>query len=100
MKHIITCLTIVCVVAASASAQEKLPALESPAAFQAFAKANCLSCHNGKDAKGGFDLEDLLKGKNVSAGPAAWHAALERIVSRDMPPKKAKVRPTGRTPCR
>jgi mono/diheme cytochrome c family protein len=94
MKHILTCLTIVCIVAANGSAQEKLPALESPAAFQAFAKANCLSCHNAKDAEGGFDLEDLLKGKNVSAGPAAWHAALERIVSRDMPPKKKKSRPS------
>ncbi len=72
-------------------AQEKLPTLENPGEFQAFAKANCLSCHNAKEAEGGFDLEDLLKGKNVSASPAAWHAALERIVSRDMPPKKAKV---------
>lgn len=94
MKQIFTFLSLFAILAANASAQEKLPSLESPAAFQAFAKTNCLACHNAKDAEGGFDLEDLLEGKNVSAGPAAWHAALERIVSRDMPPKKAKVRPT------
>lgn len=75
-------------------AQEKPPALEAPAAFRAFAKANCLACHNSKEAEGGFDLEDVLKGKAVSANPAAWHAALERIVARDMPPKGAKGRPT------
>jgi len=86
---------IVCFILGSTLlAQEKLPTLENPSEIQAFAKANCLSCHNAKEAEGGFDLEDLLKGKNVSASPAAWHAALERIVSRDMPPKKAKVRPT------
>ncbi len=94
MKQFLTFLSLFTVFAANASPQEKLPALDSPAAIQAFATASCLSCHNAKEAEGGFDLEDLLKGKNVSAGPAAWHAALERIVSRDMPPKKAKVRPT------
>lgn len=94
MKQILSFLAFFAVLAANASAQEKLPSLESPAAFQAFAKSNCLTCHDSKKAEGGFDLEDLLKGNNVSAGPAAWHAALERIVSRDMPPKNAKFRPT------
>lgn len=94
MKQILSFLALFVVLAASASAQEKLPSLESFAAIEAFAKTNCLSCHNANEAEGGFDFEDLLKGKNVSAGPAAWHAALERIVSRDMPPKKANARPT------
>jgi len=77
-----------------ALAQARLPSLDAPTSFAPFAKANCLACHNSKEAEGGFDLEDLLKSKNVSANPAAWHAALERIVSRDMPPKKAEIRPT------
>jgi hypothetical protein len=94
MKQILLFLALFAVLAANVSAQEKLPALASPAVFQAFATSNCLTCHDSKRAEGGFDLEDLLKGKNVSAGPAAWHSALERIVSRDMPPKNAKARPT------
>lgn len=75
-------------------AQERSPSLENSQAFQAFAKSHCLECHDSDSAEGGFDLADVLQGKDVSSHPAAWHAALERIASRDMPPKSAKVRPT------
>lgn len=74
-------------------AREPLPSLENPIAVQAFAKSHCLECHDSDSAEGGFDLEDVLQGKDVSSHPAAWHAALERIASRDMPPKSSKVRP-------
>ncbi|WP_439624688.1 DUF1592 domain-containing protein [Gemmata sp.] len=60
----------------------------------AFARKHCLACHNSKDVQGGFDVEDLLKSDSVGANPAAWHSVLERVASRDMPPKKVKVRPT------
>lgn len=59
-----------------------------------FARTHCLGCHGAADAAGGFDLDDLLRGPTIGANAAGWHAALERIASRDMPPKKAKTRPT------
>ncbi|MFM8274499.1 MAG: DUF1592 domain-containing protein [Gemmata sp.] len=83
-----------CCAGSALSAPDQLPALESPRGFHGFAKTHCLGCHNSKSPEGGFDLEDALKGKDVSANPAAWHAALERLVSRDMPPKTTKVRPS------
>lgn len=62
--------------------------------FAEFARAHCTDCHDKDEQKGGFDMEDLLQGSTVEKNPAAWHAVLERIASRDMPPKKRTSRPT------
>ena len=70
------------------------PALAPLSQVAAFARTHCVSCHDAKTAEGGFDAEDLLQGRDVAQNPQAWHAVLERIASRDMPPKKAKARPT------
>lgn len=78
----------------SAAKGDAAAALAPSSEVAGFAGKHCVSCHNSKDAKGGFDVEDLLKNPTVSANPAGWHAVLERLASRDMPPKKAKVRPT------
>lgn len=58
-----------------------------------FATTYCASCHSGDKLKGGFDLGDLLKDATVAANPAGWHAVLERLAARDMPPDTHKKRP-------
>ena len=77
----------------SLGAEAKAP-LAPVKAIAAFVGTHCVECHDKDEQKGGFDMEDLLKSPTVEKNPAAWHAVLERIVSRDMPPKKRKERPT------
>ncbi len=82
--------------ASLALAEDKptLPAFASPKEFASFAEKHCLDCHSTEVHKGGFDLEDLLKQPNINKSPAAWHGVLEVMVSREMPPKKKKERPS------
>ena len=77
----------------SLGAEAKAP-LAPVKALTPFASKHCLECHGKDEQKGGFDMEDLLKSPTVEKNPAAWLSVLERIVSRDMPPKKRKERPT------
>lgn len=76
----------------SYGAEPKAP-LAPVKGMQAFAEKHCLDCHDKSEQKGGFDMEDLLQGPTIEKNPAAWHAVLERVVSRDMPPKKRTTRP-------
>jgi|GEM_PF-1935061 len=77
----------------SLGAEAKAP-LAPVKALTPFAEKHCITCHDKDEQKGGFDMEDLLKSPSVEKNPAAWLSVLERIVSRDMPPKKRKERPT------
>ena len=70
------------------------PALAPVKELAPFAAKHCLACHSTKALKGGFDMEELLRDPDVGRNPAAWHAVLERVVSRDMPPPSHKPRPT------
>ncbi len=76
------------------SGDEKVAKLAPVKELTPFATKHCISCHDKKTLKGGFDMETLLTDPTVDKNPAAWQSVLERIVSRDMPPKNRKDRPT------
>jgi hypothetical protein len=93
-SHLLMALFYIAMNATTYGADDAVPRIASTKEFIPFAQKNCLSCHDGEDQKGGFDMEDLLKQPTVEKNPALWHSVLERIASRDMPPKKRKERPT------
>ncbi|HEV3438404.1 MAG TPA: DUF1587 domain-containing protein, partial [Gemmata sp.] len=76
------------------SGDEKVAKLAPVKELAPFATKHCISCHDKKTLKGGFDMETLLTDPTVDKNPAAWQSVLERIVARDMPPKNRKDRPT------
>lgn len=78
----------------SAQASQPAPELAPVKEIAAFAAKHCTSCHDKDTLEGGFDIDDLLKGPTVERSIPTWHAVLERIVARDMPPKKKQSRPT------
>ena len=78
----------------SAAAEQGGAGLASVGDIAAFAKKNCLECHDGDAPEGGFGIEDLLAGPTVERNVAGWHGVLERLVARDMPPKDHDPRPT------
>jgi mono/diheme cytochrome c family protein len=78
----------------SAAAEQGGAGLAPVGDIAAFAKKNCLECHDGDAPEGGFGIEDLLVGPTVERNVAGWHGVLERLVARDMPPKDHDPRPT------
>lgn len=79
---------------ATADAQEKNTKLAPVKELSSFTTKYCISCHDKKTLKGGFDMETLLADQTVDKNPSAWQSVLERIVARDMPPKSRKERPS------
>lgn len=75
-------------------AEESAAGLAAVREIAGFARKNCLECHDGDDAEGGFDMADLLAGPTVDHSPGAWHGVMERLAARDMPPKDHDPRPT------
>lgn len=57
-------------------------------------RQHCLRCHSGETLEGGFDMGDLLAGSGIDHNVAGWHAVLERVAARDMPPADESRRPT------
>ncbi len=96
MRHFsfVFSLTLVALRTVNVSAQEKVAKLAPVQELSSFATKHCLTCHDKKTLKGGFDMETLLTDPTIDKNPAAWHSVLERLVSRDMPPKNRKERPT------
>ena len=58
--------------------------------------ADCISCHNAEKKKGDFDLSPFETADKAMADEQAWQSVAERLRDKDMPPKKAKRRPTDR----
>ena len=77
-----------------AGADDAATGLAAVQEIAGFARKNCLDCHEGDDAEGGFDMADLLAGSTVDHSPGAWHGVMERLAGRDMPPKDHDPRPT------
>ena len=77
-----------------AGADDAATGLAAVQEIAGFARKNCLECHEGDDAEGGFDMADLLAGSTVDHSPGAWHGVMERLAGRDMPPKDHDPRPT------
>ena len=75
-------------------AEESAAGLAPVREIKGFATKNCLECHEGDDAEGGFDMADLLSGSTVDHSPGGWHGVMERLAARDMPPKDHDPRPT------
>lgn len=74
-------------------AGEAQPRLRPVSDIKHFATTYCAKCHSDDKLKGGFDIKDVLKDATVAANPAAWHAVLERLAARDMPPEDHAKRP-------
>ena len=53
-----------------------------------FLEANCLQCHEGEDASGGFDLTSLADGLNGAETARRWILVHDRIAAGEMPPKE------------
>ncbi len=83
----------VVILAPTLVAGESRPALAQISELRRFATTHCVDCNSGDKLKGGFDIADVLKDTTVAANPAAWHAVLERLAARDMPPEKHTKRP-------
>lgn len=78
---------------APAGAGEATSKLAPISGIKEFATSYCASCHSDEKLKGGFDVSDLLKGATVALNPGGWHAVLEHLAARDMPPDTHKKRP-------
>ncbi len=60
-----------------------------PAQTPALVKQYCVSCHDGEEAKGGFDLAAVVK-EDVGLHPQAWEKVVRRLRGRQMPPAGKK----------
>ncbi|HEX3132196.1 MAG TPA: DUF1592 domain-containing protein [Planctomycetota bacterium] len=57
-------------------------------------EANCLPCHHNGKAKGGLDLEPVLKEVLASTHRETWRTATAMVREREMPPAKAEHQPS------
>ena len=55
----------------------------------------CIRCHNSEKNKGELDLESIYQ-ESITGHPGIWEKVVKRIASRDMPPVKARKRPSGK----
>ena len=55
----------------------------------------CLDCHGAEKPKGDFDLSPFNDVRAVARDHLQWGMVLEKLQSGEMPPKKAKQRPTA-----
>lgn len=69
-----------------------LPLAADPYTFtdaQALLKKNCLVCHMGKSAVGGFDVSRLTAQDSLRKESVLWRRALNRVRDNEMPPMSA-----------
>src|SRR5438270_8379752 len=59
-----------------------------------FIQTYCVSCHNSEKHKGDFDLSIYSTMAPVAHDERQWGLVLERLEAGEMPPEKAKLRPT------
>jgi hypothetical protein len=62
-----------------------------------FLDAFCLDCHAGKEPEGEFDLSRFTSAAAVSGDHPHWERVLDQLREEQMPPKKAKEKPTAET---
>lgn len=62
---------------------------DEPSRTPAMVKQYCVSCHDGAEAKGGFDLASVVDG-DVDKHPEAWEKVVRRLRGRQMPPDGKK----------
>jgi hypothetical protein len=62
-----------------------------------FLDAYCLDCHAGKEPEGDFDLSRFTSAAAVSGDHPHWERVLDQLREEQMPPKKAKEKPTAET---
>ena len=60
----------------------------SPSPFQPFLDAHCVTCHQGKSAKAGLDLENLAASFNPPRQAALWTRIHDQVAKGAMPPKQ------------
>lgn len=56
---------------------------------------NCVACHNPDKHKGDLDLSQFATADKAKADEQTWQDVAERLRSGDMPPKRAKRRPSA-----
>lgn len=56
--------------------------------------ANCATCHNAQKHKGDLDLSQYATSDKALADGQAWQDVADRLRTGDMPPEKAKRRPS------
>ncbi len=56
---------------------------------QSFLKSYCWTCHQGKAAVGGFDVERVGTPDSLASHSQKWMAAIRRVKNGEMPPKNA-----------
>ena len=84
-------LTVLLSAAGSACAAE---AGRLDAQVQTYIEAHCVTCHDAKSEKGDFRIDNLSSKVGLEDTPK-WLEVMERINSGEMPPKKAKKRPSA-----
>jgi hypothetical protein len=57
-------------------------------------QANCFGCHGKEKTSGDVDLSRFVTAADVAADFPHWETMLDQLGSGQMPPKKAKTRPT------
>ena len=60
-----------------------------------FLTRHCVDCHDADSTKGDLDLTSLSDDLEDTAALAAWIGIADAVASGEMPPKKAKRRPTS-----
>lgn len=88
-------------IGAAAAAPRLLFAAQAPSLSPSFDKdvrplivANCISCHNAQKKKGDLDLSQYATSDKALADEQAWQDVADRLRSGDMPPEKARHKPT------
>ncbi len=83
---------IACILLAMATGLPRLGAAEAQGDFL---RRHCIDCHDAETAKGDLDLTALSNDLEDSGILATWIEIADAVSSGEMPPKKAKTRPTA-----
>lgn len=62
--------------------------------IQPFVKAHCINCHGKEKPRAKFTLSPYVTLDSVTGDMAHWKLVLERLRANEMPPAKAKEKPT------
>ena len=87
-------LTWMVCVALNAEVAWTAPAVALDPKVRSYFQQHCLKCHDAKVQKGDFRIDTLSPKVGLENTPQ-WLEIMERINSREMPPKEVKKRPTA-----
>ena len=74
--------------------ESKLIAADNEIPARALLQKHCLSCHGPEEVEGKFDLRQFPDNTSMLRQRNLWLDVIVAINSKEMPPKKAKSRPT------